>query len=244
MKRKTLKNFWVLNKHRLDYNPFSTKKTSKTIFVKHRFSKDDACSYCGINGHYAYSCKLRQLRIVGIKRIWVSKGTFLRNLVITDQKGPKKLGYQFQKFDISLQVCMSAKTKKNKWYLDSDCSHLMNRDKAKFSTISPKDGGYFIFGDNSKGKIIGEGKVSKSPNPTIDDVLLVNGLKHNLLSISQFCDKNCKVIFEPNKFVIFDDNECALFVGFGHNNIYIVNLFDSKAFNKKCHVSVNDDIWL
>ena len=71
----------------------------------------------------------------------------------------------------------------------------MTRDEAMFSSISTKDGGYVTFRDNAKGKIVGENKVGKSPNPTIDDVSLVNGLKHNLLSISEFCDKNSKVFF-------------------------------------------------
>lgn len=71
---------------------------------------------------------------------------------------------------------MRAESKKNMWYLDSGCSHHMTGDKAMFSTISPKDGGYVTFGDNAKGKIVGEGKVGKAPNPTIDEVLLVNGL--------------------------------------------------------------------
>ena len=139
---------------------------------------------------------------------------------------------------------MRAKTKKNMWYLDSGYSHHMTGDKAMFSSISPKDGGYVTFGDNVKGKIVGEGKIGKFLNPTIDDVLPVNGLKYNLLSISQFCDKNCKVVFESNKSVVLDKNECALFVGSRHNNIYVVDLYDSKAFNEKCLVSVNDDTWL
>ena len=70
----------------------------------------------------------------------------------------------------------------------------------------------------------------------------MNDLKHNLLSISQFYDKNYKVVFEPNRCVVFDKKECVLFVGFGHNNVYVVDLFDSKTFNKKCLVSINNDI--
>ena len=91
---------------------------------------------------------------------------------------------------------MRAKANKNMWYLDSGYSHHMTGDKAMFSSISPKDGGYVTFGDTANGKIVGEGKVGKSPNPTIENVLLVNGLKHNLSSISQFCDKDYKVVFE------------------------------------------------
>ena len=32
----------------------------------------------------------------------------------------------------------------------------------------------------------------------IKDVLFVDGLKHNLLSISQLCDKGYKITFEPH----------------------------------------------
>ena len=73
---------------------------------------------------------------------------------------------------------MRAKAKKKMWYLDSGCSYHMTGDKAIFSSISPKDGRYVTFGDNAKGKIVREGKVGKSPNPIINDVLLINGLKH------------------------------------------------------------------
>ena len=48
-------------------------------------------------------------------------------------------------------------------------------------------GGKVTFGDNVKGKIIGIGQVGKKDSTYNEDVLLVNGLKHNLLSISQLC---------------------------------------------------------
>ena len=79
-----------LSKHGLGYNMFSRKKASKTIFVKRGHVKNDACSYCGMNGHYAFSCKLRQTRRVGVKQIWVPKGTILSNSMNTNKKGPKK----------------------------------------------------------------------------------------------------------------------------------------------------------
>ena len=64
------------------------------------------------------------------------------------------------------------------------------------------------------------------------------------MSITQFCDKNCKVIFESNRRVVLDKNECALFVDSRHNNIYVVDLYNSKALNEKFLVSVNHDTWL
>ena len=65
----------------------------------------------------------------------------------------------------------------------------MMADKSMFASLSSKDGGYVIFGDNRKGKIIGICNVGKEPSPIIENVLLVDRLKHNLLSISQLRDK-------------------------------------------------------
>ena len=49
----------------------------------------------------------------------------------------------------------------------------MTREKVMFSTISPKDRECVTSKNNTKGKIVEEGKVGKFPSPTIDDVLLV-----------------------------------------------------------------------
>ena len=49
-----------LFKHGLGYTPFTKRKSLKTVFVKQGLSNNDACSYCGINGHYVYSFKLSQ----------------------------------------------------------------------------------------------------------------------------------------------------------------------------------------
>jgi len=38
----------------------------------------------------------------------------------------------------------------------------------------------------------------------VKDVLLVEGLKHNLLSISQLCDHGYKITFEPDQCLMAD----------------------------------------
>ena len=65
----------------------------------------------------------------------------------------------------------------------------MTKDPSHFSMLTSKEEGYVTFGDNNKGKIIGKGTIGNKSCFSIDDVLLVDGLKHNLLSISQLCDK-------------------------------------------------------
>lgn len=51
------------------------------------------------------------------------------------------------------------------------------------------------FRDNSKGKYEGIGTISNNSNYNIENVLFVKGLKHNLLSVSQLCDRGFRVIF-------------------------------------------------
>ena len=46
------------------------------------------------------------------------------------------------------------------------------------------------FGNGKSGTIIGTGKIGESLSNSIEDVYLVDGLKHNLLSVSQLCDKD------------------------------------------------------
>ena len=64
------------------------------------------------------------------------------------------------------------------------------------------EGGTITFGDDSKGKIVDIGNIKIGSSPLIENVVLVEGLKHNLLSISQLCDKGLK-LFLMISLVIF-----------------------------------------
>jgi hypothetical protein len=51
------------------------------------------------------------------------------------------------------------------------------------------------FGNDEPGKIKGKGMMSLSNGKgKAQDVLLVDGLKHNFLSVSQMCDRGCEVV--------------------------------------------------
>ena len=54
-----------------------------------------------------------------------------------------------------------------------------------------------IFEDDGKGKIIGIEIIGKKLFVILENILLVDDLKANLISISQLCDKNMNVIFWP-----------------------------------------------
>ena len=55
--------------------------------------------------------------------------------------------------------------------------------------INIHEGGTVTFGDDSKEKIISIGNIKLGSSPMIENVTLVDGLKYNLLSVSQLCDK-------------------------------------------------------
>ena len=81
-----------------------------------------------------------------------------------------------------------------------------------FATLSRyHKGGIVTFGDDSKGKIVGIGNNKIGSSPLIEDVILINGLKHNLLNISQLCDKGLRVIFEDSTCDVLDKktNTCV-----------------------------------
>ncbi|RVW59748.1 hypothetical protein CK203_100238 [Vitis vinifera] len=89
-------------------------------------------------------------------------------------------------------------------FLDSGCSRHMTGDESKFAFLTKRKRGHVTFGDNAKGRIIGQGNIGNDTSSLIESVLLVDGLKHNLLSISQLCDKGFKVIFEASHCIIKD----------------------------------------
>ena len=45
----------------------------------------------------------------------------------------------------------------------------MTGEKSKFSSHTPKDGGYVTYGDNNKGKILGTGKVGVTTRKSIKE---------------------------------------------------------------------------
>lgn len=57
-----------------------------------------------------------------------------------------------------------------------------------FIDFTTKKKGYVTYKDNNKDAILSKGNVGNPSSNTISDVIVAEGLKHNLLSISQICD--------------------------------------------------------
>ena len=57
-------------------------------------------------------------------------------------------------------------------------------DESQFIILEAKNGGMVTFGDNDKEKIIDINNIGITPSTCIKNILLIDGLKYNLLSIS------------------------------------------------------------
>jgi hypothetical protein len=70
----------------------------------------------------------------------------------------------------------------------------------KFLTLQKEKNGSVSFGNDNSSKIIGEGTVRiGNKNEKAQNVLLVEDMKHNLLSVSQMCDQGHKLTFNSKK---------------------------------------------
>jgi len=95
-----------------------------------------------------------------------------------------------------------------------------------------KEGGNVTFGGNQAGKIIGTRTIGKS-SISINNLWLVNGMEHNLLSISQFYDNGYDVMFDKSNCTVVNKNDNSIvFKGKRMENVYKINfseLVDQKV---------------
>ena len=72
---------------------------------------------------------------------------------------------------------------------------------------------YVTFGDGAKGEIKGIDKLVRPGSPCLDDVLLVEGLTANLISISQLCDQGLNVKFSKSECLVTNNDKKVLMKG-------------------------------
>ena len=114
--------------------------------------------------------------------------------------------------------------------------------KSKFLTLSDSKSGNVTFGNDAPRKIKGKGMVSLSNGKgKSQDVLFVDALKHNILSVSQVCDRGCEVFFTSKDCRIQSVNSGQL-IAKGirtKNNVYVL-----KEEKEECHLRKHDESWL
>ncbi|GKC34996.1 retrovirus-related pol polyprotein from transposon TNT 1-94 [Tanacetum coccineum] len=119
--------------------------------------------------------------------------------------------------------------KRSVWYLDSGCSKHMTGIKQYLHRYSKELGPKVVFGDDSSGDTEGCGSVNYN-GITFTKVAYVNGLKHNLINISQLCGANYKVLFTKTQGTIYNQNDEVVLIAPRGRDVYVI---DMSSFNKE-----------
>ena len=116
-----------------------------------------------------------------------------------------------------------------------------------FSSYSPTTNSNetIIFGDNSKGEVIGLGNVATTLDHSISNVLHVNLLGYNLLLMSQMCATGYNCLFTDKRVEVSRREDSSIvFTGRLKGKLYLVDFNKSKGKLETCLVEKSSKGWL
>ena len=122
----------------------------------------------------------------------------------------------------------------------------MTGDSTLLTEFKERVGSSITFRDDNKGYTVGYDLISKG-NIIIKEVALVDGLKHNLLSVIQLCDKGNSVTFNSEACVVTNKkNNNVVLTGVRKGNVYLADFNSSSANSITCLFSkaIQDESWL
>ena len=115
---------------------------------------------------------LRRVKVKGLTR----KRHLRESTIPTDLSYKHEVCFMMKSTFKVMDTCL--------WYLNSGCSRHMTENQSFCKVFEFKKGGNVTFGDRSKSQIKGKGIISLPRLLDIANVLYVEGLRVNLLSIS------------------------------------------------------------
>ncbi|XP_073049011.1 uncharacterized protein [Primulina eburnea] len=99
------------------------------------------------------------------------------------------------------------------WYFDSGCSRHMTGSKDHLIDYVELRSGHVTYGGGAKGRIAGKGTLNVDGLPNLHNVIYVEGLNSNLISISQLCDDGLHVKFDKDNCDVFDNANTRILTG-------------------------------
>nr|GEW26059.1 retrotransposon protein, putative, unclassified [Tanacetum cinerariifolium] len=119
------------------------------------------------------------------------------------------------------------------WYLDSGCSKHMTGDRSQLTNFVYKFLGTVKFSNDQISKIMRHGDYQIG-NITISRVYYVEGLRHNLFYVGQFCDSDLKVAFRKHTCFVHNLEGNDLLSGSQETNLYTLLMGDMMASSPIC----------
>ena len=133
------------------------------------------------------------------------------------------------------------------WVIDSGCTNHMTGERKVFSHLDEEisDFDKITFGDDSKGGVKGIGDIPISKDYNLSNILLVDSLNFNLLSIAQLCDNGYRCSFISDEFEVTSlDGKDTIFKGFRHESLCLVDFLSKKTSLTTCLFSKASMGWL
>jgi hypothetical protein len=109
------------------------------------------------------------------------------------------------------------------WHLDSGCSRIMTGVKFYLHKYVEEPGPKVVFGDNSLVPTEGYGSVNYK-GIVFTRIAYVNGLKCNLISVSQLCDAKYIIQFDDKRGIIFNDNKEVVLIAPRRDDVYVLDM--------------------
>jgi hypothetical protein len=116
----------------------------------------------------------------------------------------------------------------------------MTGEKNLFTSFQPNQVACvrIVFGDNSKGDILGLVKITISNDNLISNVLLVDSLGYNLLSISQLYEKGYNCLFTNKGVEVSKRSDSSIvFTGELKGKHYLVDFSSNRVGSETCFVA-------
>ena len=129
------------------------------------------CAYCNNFGHGESKCRSKlqpKENIPTNSKVWRNKDSQVESCGIT----------------------LFSEGKENQWYTDSGCWKHMTSDRNKLLAYNALEREKNVtFGNDTPTIIKGKGSIFLKEKVKANNVMYVDGLKHNLLSVSEICDQ-------------------------------------------------------
>jgi len=110
----------------------------------------------------------------------------------------------------------------------------MTSNQHLFASLSRTQGGEVTFGDDGLGKIVSIDNISRLSSSILKNILLVDGLETNLISVSQLCDKDLDVTFKRSKCSIVNNVGVLVFETSRERNVYTIDINDLSNQSVEC----------
>jgi hypothetical protein len=112
---------------------------------------------------------------------------------------------------------------------------MIGNDSMFTSLRDPGDHDHVTYGDNTRGRVAGLGRIAITKNFSISNVLYVESLSFNLFFVAQLCDFGLMCTFDKYGVIVFHEKDKSLvFKGFRYGHIYLVDFSEKESSSIMC----------